>query len=148
MPLVKLSKDFADFIMLRLRKITLNKRSGSKHYLAIDGLCSFLQYTSLMEDNVHTDIVDIIRSIMFISLELRMRILRSIGFCMEKLLNMRLLSRRIITEMDFKPFVPINSAGLSAMAPVSSSSASSSSSFNQSSGSVELNWFLCNALLS
>ena len=37
MPLVKLSKDFADFIMLRLRKITLNKRSGSKHYLAIDG---------------------------------------------------------------------------------------------------------------
>ena len=58
-----------------------------------------LQYTSLMEDNVHTDIVDIIRSIMFISLELRMRILRSIGFCMEKLLNMRLLSRRIITEM-------------------------------------------------
>ena len=73
-PLVRYNRHFADFLLLKLRKMIMTRRKHGQ-YLAINGLCDLLKSCSILRQEFHVEVVEILKSVLFLSFPLRRQVI-------------------------------------------------------------------------
>ena len=81
-PLVRYNRHFADYLLVRLRKMTSSRRLDGQQ-LAVDSLCDLLKFCHLLRPDTHVQVVEILTNVCFMSFSLRRQVMMSINLAIE-----------------------------------------------------------------